>query len=154
MMESKRIDLEARKMMLEHEAGERRTNAVFNALTPMSALFASPIDKKMRTLGRQTTSKGVQPQPPQGNPVGPVAEVEPPNKMTIQIKCGCGHRENLIVEGAPPEKLNCPACEQELIVQSPETPESAPSPEPEKQTKEEGSYYVKINPEFDYQRQH
>jgi len=114
---SKKLELEFKKAMLEHDANDRRTDAIINALTPLGALFAGPIDQKMRSLGQQT---GGRTPPPRG--------VAPSSGKKAMIQCSCGYRGPMSFPGAMPRIVNCPKCGQELTIKTPEA-EGPPAPE-------------------------
>jgi ribosomal protein S27E len=110
----KKMDLEWRKMMLENEAKRERTNTILNTLTPLSALFAGPVDERMRQMGRQMGT----PQQVQHPPVAPATNQ--PQQTLLEITCNaCGHSEVKPIMGQVPDRIPCPGCGAELIVGGP-----------------------------------
>jgi len=107
----KKMDLEWQKSMLEMQAKERRTDTIMQALTPMSALFANPVNERMRELGRKTASN------PNPNYVPPTI---PDNILRIQC-AACGYDETKTFKGPPPPKITCPGCGAELLIGGPQT---------------------------------
>jgi len=107
-LEIKKLDLQWRKTTLETAAKERseerRNDNLLAALSPLSALFAGPIDRRMRQLGQHQASTHV---PPMGTP---------PLDNQIMIQCSCGHLGPITFEGPPPDRINCPRCGLELNV--------------------------------------
>jgi len=107
-LEMKKLDLQWRKTTLETAAKERseerRNDNLLAALSPLSALFAGPIDRRMRQLGQHQASTHV---PPMGTP---------PLDNQIMIQCSCGHLGPITFEGPPPDRINCPRCGLELNV--------------------------------------
>jgi len=55
-LELKKIDLEWKKAMLEREAQDKRTESLMQALAPLSAVFAGPVNQRMRQFGQQQAS--------------------------------------------------------------------------------------------------
>jgi len=106
----KRMDLEWQKSMLEMQAKERRTDTIMQALTPMSALFANPVNERMRELGRQTAT----------NPRQTYFSPPIPDNI-LQIHCNaCGYNETRTFKGAPPPKIECPGRGTELLIGDPQ----------------------------------
>lgn len=107
-LEMKKLDLSWRKTTLETEAKERsegrRNDNLLAALSPLTALFAGPIDRRMRQLGQQQAATHI---PPMGTP---------PLDNQIMIQCSCGHLGPITFEGPPPNRINCPSCGLELNV--------------------------------------
>lgn len=98
-MMNRKYDLENRKMMLEMEAKERRTDTMLGLIGPLSALVSGPLDQRMRQLGRNTAGHH--------NP-GPESPIDVP---ILRVVCNeCGYDENLPLMGPPPEKMDCPGC--------------------------------------------
>ena len=114
----KKLDLEWRKMMLENEAKERRTATILNSLTPLTALFAGPVDQRMRQMGRQMGN----PQQVQQPPVAHATVQQPiPQQTNLEITCtACGHTEVKPIMGVVPDRIPCPGCGAELIVGGPQ----------------------------------
>ncbi|GAH13389.1 unnamed protein product, partial [marine sediment metagenome] len=107
-LELRKLDLENRKMMLEIDAKDRRTDTLLSALIPFGTLIAGPINQQMMKLGQQQASAH--------NPVNP-AGMSPmmPMPNTIQIRCSCGYQGPTSFYGdKPPAIINCPQCGQEL----------------------------------------
>jgi len=112
----KQIDLEWRKMMLENEAKDRRTTTILNTLTPLTALFAGPVDQRMRQMGRQMGNPQQVQQPPIAH------ATTQPQQTTLEITCtACGHTEVKPIMGAVPDRIPCPGCGAELIVGGPQS---------------------------------
>ena len=103
----KKIDLEWKKSMLEREAQDKKTDAVLTALAPMSAIFAGPLNQRMRQLGQQQAATH--------NPGGIPPGVMPPQN-TILIRCTCGYQGPMTFPGPPPPIFKCPSCSQDLVV--------------------------------------
>jgi hypothetical protein len=108
-LEIKKIDLEWKKSMLEREAQDKRTDAVLTALAPLSAVFAGPVNQRMRQLGQQQASTHNI-----GNP-RPVDGVESQEK-TVQVRCDCGYEGTVGFQGSIPAVFRCPSCDKELHV--------------------------------------
>jgi len=96
-LQIKKLELEMQKAMLEHQANERRTETLLNAIAPLSTLFAGPVNQRMRQLGRQA------------------AEHQTRENM-VRILCPCGYSGLISFEGGTPNTVKCPACGQELYV--------------------------------------
>lgn len=99
-LEIKKLDLEWRKSLLVKEVAENKTNALVTALAPFSAIFAGPIDQRMRQFGQQQASAH--------NPAG-----MPPMPMpnTILLQCSCGYQGPMSFTGdKPPATIDCPTC--------------------------------------------
>lgn len=103
----KKIDLEWKKSMLEREAQDKRTDAVLTALAPLSAVFAGPVNQRMRQFGQQQASAY--------NPGGPREATLPPSN-TILIRCSCGYQGPMTFPGPPPNMIKCPSCGLDLVV--------------------------------------
>lgn len=101
-LEIKKLDLEWRKSMLEKEATDSKTNALVTALAPLSAIFAGPIDQRMRQFGQQQAAAH--------NPAGMPPRADMPIPPAILIKCSCGYQGPLSFDGPPPAVVNCPQC--------------------------------------------
>lgn len=132
-----KLRLENRKMMLEHEAGERRADTLLKALTPVSALLASPVDKKMRQLGRQTATQNPtasmprgSPQRQQQNPVGGQVGQEAQGSF-VRIQCDCGYVGDVSFQGTAPEGITCPGCGKGLVLGEVTPAEGLAEPGPE-----------------------
>ncbi len=98
-MSSQKLDLEYRKMMLEMESKDRRTERMVSLIGPLSAMFSGSVDDKMRALGRNTAATH--------NP-GPVTVVP---ATFLHITCTeCGYDENMPLPGDPPDNIACPGC--------------------------------------------
>jgi len=96
-LQIKKLELEMQKAMLEHQANEKRTETLINAIAPISTLFAGPVNQRMRQLGRQA------------------AEHQKQGNM-VRILCPCGYNGLISFEGDVPNRVKCPACGQELYV--------------------------------------
>ncbi|GAH29410.1 unnamed protein product, partial [marine sediment metagenome] len=103
----KKIDLEWKKSMLERESQDKRTDTLLAALAPLSAVFAGPVNQRMRQFGQQQASAH--------NPGGPLGTM-PPLENAILIKCSCGFQGPMTFPGPPPDRVNCPSCGLELVV--------------------------------------
>lgn len=105
-LEIKKIDLEWRKSLLEREAQDKKTDAVLTALAPLSAVFAGPVNQRMRQFGQQQAASHVPPR------------VMPPPDNTIMIRCspGCGYEGPMTFPGPSPDTIPCPSCGQTLLV--------------------------------------
>jgi len=104
--------------MLENEAKERRTSTILNTLTPLTALFAGPVDERMRQMGRQVGNPHQVQQPP----VALRQQMPQPPTTTLEITCNaCGHSEVKPIMGQVPDKIACPGCGAELIVGGPQS---------------------------------
>lgn len=98
-MSTQKLDLEYRKMMLEMEAKDRRTDRMLSLVGPLSAMFSGSIDERMRDLGRGTVA-----------PHNPTQTVPTPTN-SLHITCSeCGYDEETPMLGAPPEQIPCPGC--------------------------------------------
>jgi len=106
-LELKKLDLEWRKSLLEREAQDKRTDAILTALAPISAVFAGPVNQRMRQFGQQQASAY--------NPSGPPGVMPPPSN-TILIRCSCGYKGPMTFPGPPPDIVNCPSCGLDLVV--------------------------------------
>ena len=106
-LEIKKLDLEWKKAMLERETQNKKTDALVTALAPFSAIFAGPIDQRMRQFGRQQASA----HNPGGIPPGTM-----PQQNAVLIKCSCGFQGPISFPGPPPDRVNCPSCGLELVV--------------------------------------
>lgn len=130
-LQIEKLRLESRKMMLEYEAGERKTEALLSALTPMGALLAGPVEKKMRQIGRNTTTRTSSPRPE----VQPKTDGTMPRVNRIRVACDCGYGGEVEVGDPIPPTLNCPSCGKELVIreqpEQPEMPPEAPATEEE-----------------------
>jgi len=104
----KKLDLEWRKTSLENDAKDkredRRTDAVLTALAPISAVFAGPVNQRMRHFGQQQATSYV-----------PPVVMSPPDN-NILIRCSCGYEGPMTFPGPPPDTINCPTCGQKLVV--------------------------------------
>lgn len=101
-LEIKKLDLEWRKSLLEKEASDNKTNALVTALAPFSAMFAGPIDQRMRQFGQQQAS---------AHPANPAGRPPVPMPNTILIQCSCGYQGPTSFSGnTPPATINCPQC--------------------------------------------
>ena len=108
----KKLDLEWQKAMLERDAKETRTNQIINSLAPLSAIFAGPVDQRMRAMGRQSAAQNPNPQMYQAHQ----PTQQPPDNV-MRIVCGnCGYEETRTFQGQPPPVIKCPKCEAELGV--------------------------------------
>jgi len=96
-LQIKKLELEMQKAMLEHQANERRTETLINAIAPLSTLFAGPVNQRMRQLGRQA------------------AEHQTQGSM-VRVLCPCGYNGVIGFEGDIPDKVKCPACGMDLYV--------------------------------------
>ena len=105
----KKLDLEWRKSMLEREASDKRTDAVLTALAPLSALFAGPVSQRMRQFGQQQAAAH--------NPGVTPTTVKQPAANTVLIQCPCGYQGTMSFPGSIPSILNCPKCDQELVLE-------------------------------------
>ena len=115
-MSGRKMDLEWKIKMLEMDEKSKRSDTMLQALTPLSALFAGPIDQRMRNMGRQQAQPQYSP-PPQHNPA-------PPNQpqTTIDITCTeCGYKGEQPIVGPPPPQITCPGCGVALNVGGPPT---------------------------------
>jgi len=99
----KKLDLEWRKSLLESEAKDKRTDAVLTALAPLSAVFAGPVNQRMRQFGQQQASSYTP------------ENISPPGN-TILIRCSCGYQGPMSFPGPPPDIIKCPSCGQDLVV--------------------------------------
>jgi hypothetical protein len=106
-LELKKIDLEWKKSMLERDAQDKRTDAVLTALAPLSAVFAGPVNQRMRQLGQQQAASH---EPP--------VDV-PPQSSTIMLRCSCGYEGTKTFIGSPPKIIKCPNCNNDLVVGGP-----------------------------------
>jgi len=100
----KKLDLEWKKDMLKRESEDRRTDAIVSALTPLSALFAGPINQRMRQFGQQQAAAHA-----------PTSGV-PPMGNTVIIRCPCGYQGTKTFPGAMPSSFSCPQCGEDLVV--------------------------------------
>ena len=107
-LELKKIDLEWKKSMLEREAQDKRTDAVLTALAPMSAIFAGPLNQRMRQFGQQQAATHG------SNPGIPVNQPMPGN--TFLIRCDCGYQGTKTFPGVTPPSFSCPQCGEDLVV--------------------------------------
>jgi len=104
-LEGRKFELQMRKMILESDAKERRTDRMLSLIPGLSALFAGPIDDKMRQMGRET---GINPQPTYHQTPNPVPA---PATTILEINCTkCGHTEEKNLTGPVPETIACPEC--------------------------------------------
>ena len=106
-LNNRKFELELQKMRLESESKERRSDRMFSMIPSLSALFAGPIDDKMRQMGRQASNN---PQPVYHQNPNPVQA--PASAATIlEINCTkCGHIEERNLAGPVPETIACPEC--------------------------------------------
>ena len=109
-LSGQKIDLEYRKMMLESEAKDRRTDSVLAALGPLSTILAGPVSQRMQQLGEQQGAAHIPPA------TTPSVVAVPPTGTTILIKCKCGFEGPMNFPGAVPAIIKCPECSQELVV--------------------------------------
>ena len=99
----KKLDLEWRKSMLENDAKDKRTDAVLTALAPLSAVFAGPVNQRMRQFGQQQAAAYT-------------PENIPKSGNTILIRCSCGYQGPMTFSGQPPNIVKCPNCGLDLVV--------------------------------------
>jgi len=102
-LEGRKFELQMRKMILESEAKERRTDRMLGLIPSLSAMFAGPIDDRMRQMGRQATH----------NP-GPAHHTDMssiPPSFTLEVNCEkCGFKEIQTLVEPIPETITCPRC--------------------------------------------
>ena len=116
-LSGRKMDLEFKKMMLERDAKERRTDTIMQMMAPLSALFAGPVDERMREMGRKAGNPHQTPNPPMPYQT---TQQPTPQQTILQITCdSCGHKEEKTIMGAVPDKIQCPGCEAELLVNPP-----------------------------------
>jgi len=111
-LEMKKMDLEWRKSMLVRESEDRKTDALVSALTPLSMLFAGPLDQRMKQFGRQQAAG----HNPGGMPPGGIQPGAMSQKNTFLIQCDCGYQGSKTFPGAVPSSFSCPQCGGDLIV--------------------------------------
>jgi len=116
-MSGRKMDLEWKIKMLEMDEKSKRSDTMLQALTPLSALFAGPIDQRMRNMGRQQSQPTYQPPVPHQ----PTTATPPPS-MVIDITCtDCGYTGEQPIVGPPPPQIQCPGCGIALNVGGPPT---------------------------------
>lgn len=151
----KKLELEWKKAELQRQAEDRRADTLLTALTPMAALFAGPVDAKMRGLGQRTATGTPAPPTPTGAPN--------PKGLPAQIACSCGYEGTIKVPSPPPQTLTCPKCGQELLPgERLETPSTATSSEaspaadgsPQNSEAADPQWSPRIHPQFAHQRPH
>ena len=102
-MSGRKMDLEWKIKMLEMEEKSKRTDTILQAMTPLSALFAGPIDQRMRNMGRQQA----QPQPPYAPPAQHIPTAPP--QTVIDVTCqACGYKGEQPTTTPPPPQIQCP----------------------------------------------
>lgn len=115
-MAGRKMDLEWKIKMLEMDEKSKRTDTMLQALTPLSALFAGPIDQRMRNMGRQQANPTYQP------PVQHQTATAPPPSTIIDVTCAtCGYTGEQPTTTPPPPQIQCPGCGVALNVGGPPT---------------------------------
>jgi len=107
-MSTQKLDLEYRKMMLEMEAKDRRTDRMLSLVGPLSAMFSGSVDEKMRDLGRHTAA-----------PHNPGPTIPTPTNFIHIVCTDCGYDDNMPLMGPPAEQIACPGCGATLNVGAP-----------------------------------
>jgi len=110
-LSGRKMDLEYRKMMLEIDAKDRRTDTLLTALGPLSALVAGPVTQRMRTFGQQQAASH-NPKPPSNMT---------PDINTVHLLCSCGYQGSEQLTNPPQSDIKCPDCGIMLKVRTPGT---------------------------------
>lgn len=108
MLDSKRIDLELKKMSLKAEDGRNKIGMVASILSPVAAYTSGKMAEDMRKRGMDTANKFIHP----GNPSPEAAILSSLQGETaeMQITCDCGFNKSMLVPVPPPSNLACPGC--------------------------------------------
>jgi len=111
-LELRKLDLENRKMMLEREAADSKTNALLTALTPLSAIFAGPIGQSMKQFGQQQASAH--------NPTKTRSMPNIPMANDVNLRCSCGYQGAIPLTDPPQNEIACPNCGLVLTANMPQ----------------------------------
>ncbi len=102
-LNGQKIDLEYRKMMLENDNKQRRTEMIMSAFPQLAMLFAGPVDERMREMGRQSTAN---PRTARHTNVP-----QDPTGVTLEVNCEkCGYKAAQTLVDPLPETIACPQC--------------------------------------------
>ena len=114
-LSTRKMDLEWKRDMLKRDSEDRRTDSLIALAAPFSAVFAGPINQRMRQFGQQQAAahnptSGIQPS--EMTPTSPPSSTE----NNVLIKCSCGYQGLETFQGTTPDIINCPNCGLELLV--------------------------------------
>ncbi len=104
----KKLELDNQRMLLEAQAKDRQSDNMIALLSPLTALFATPIANRMQQLGAQQAAAHM--------PPSVITSEAPPTGTTILLRCTCGYEGPITFPGPPPNLIPCPSCGQELLV--------------------------------------